>query len=679
MTGLPLQKENEEVGFLSMDDKVDLNDNMDKIESKRCSKIQSRIFLFIPSKCMGLTLSLLYGLFVYFYITHLLLNGPPFTEGTNSQVNISEAYGNESLNNVNFGHLMTGQTSQYIGIGLGGATALTLSASSFLSLKVRCTMVLMIPSLMTKRGRGFMLTFLVSLIFTGPISTMDYNMREFLSSFSCMYIEIQELINLQFDGIHKQIHNILNIIKSIFEQYLEQLREKARRVLEDTKKEINKTKQDIENQVRNIKQIMNDADVVQAVKEVCNPVVDEITNIIDQSINIGTDIWHQSQNLGNDVVTHGGDFANGVLNSGQNVGKDIAREGKDAVDTIKGVFGIGRKKREAKCELPNFDINFKEVNLRELINYISEMIPNLKLFEIHLQRAIAQMDGISVSELRRRLSEGLKYASKMIMIIFSWWSKIFYLSIIFIIRDSFTYMKRYYSDNSFDNELIDANLRKKWQIEGNEELTPMRNWELRERYKMSNNVKLTLKERKKIFVESIPTLLILVFIAGIIFVDWLFSTTIKNFEINAKFGIFFPGIKEEIKFNSFIEATPTIFHIPAFNLTTERCLPRAKFTNMNILLPICSIICLCLLSCLLNVYASRLQRKICNLFFSERAKERADYLYNQIRKGRESRNLKLQMLLNEEYVKREQANEYACVPKAIREKVSCMVSKRFHP
>ena len=54
------------------------------------------------------------------------------------------------------------------------------------------------PSLLTKRGRGFMLTFVTSLVLSGPVNTMQYNLQELVRSFTCMYCQVKAGVNNLF-------------------------------------------------------------------------------------------------------------------------------------------------------------------------------------------------------------------------------------------------------------------------------------------------------------------------------------------------------------------------------------------------------------------------------------------------------------------------------------------------
>ena len=95
---------------------------------------------FFGSRWMGLLIGPAYGLFLYLYVTHLILGGPPFT--TKGRRNDTEAVNNSKLIK-DFEPLMSRETSHFIGLGVGGGTGIALTAYSLFSTEVQCSMVLM--------------------------------------------------------------------------------------------------------------------------------------------------------------------------------------------------------------------------------------------------------------------------------------------------------------------------------------------------------------------------------------------------------------------------------------------------------------------------------------------------------------------------------------------------------
>ena len=121
-----------------------------------------------------------------------------------------------------------------------------------------------------------------------------------------------------------------------------------------------------------------------------------------------------------------------------------------------------------------------------------------------------------------------------------------------------------------------------------------------------------------------------VIIISIVVVDICFTLVLQAFQENAKFGLSFPGMEQGLSFDSMIRGTNAkvdILKIEAFDLRTDPCLPKAMQTPASSNVPIFVIMVVCLVSCLLDAYASRLRAKICNMFYTDRATERAQFLY----------------------------------------------------
>ena len=119
--------------------------------TRRCTNILKK---FLRSRFMGLAFGPAYGLVIYLYITYLILAGAPFTREGLDEEEVQNATSKEP----EFTPLMTTETSHMIGKSAGIGVGVGLTVSSFFSVRTRCSLTLMIPSLVAKRGRAFMLT-----------------------------------------------------------------------------------------------------------------------------------------------------------------------------------------------------------------------------------------------------------------------------------------------------------------------------------------------------------------------------------------------------------------------------------------------------------------------------------------------------------------------------------------
>ena len=80
-------------------------------------------------------------------------------------------------------------------------------------------------------------------------------------------------------------------------------------------------------------------------------------------------------------------------------------------------------------------------------------------------------------------------------------------------------MRRYYSDDSFDNSSIDGNLTQFWEKNEKVPLAPFRYWELKEKYHHVITAKLSLREIKDMALHSIPTIIVAAGVMAIRFSD----------------------------------------------------------------------------------------------------------------------------------------------------------------
>ena len=108
-------------------------------------------------------------------------------------------------------------------------------------------------------------------------------------------------------------------------------------------------------------------------------------------------------------------------------------------------------------------------------------------------------------------------------------SKILYLTMLLLIFDAMNYMRKYYSDDSFDNNAIDGNLKSFWEKEKKSSLTPLRNWELTSntyggKYHIAKSLMITYDETIGIILAFIPVLISASFIMAIYFADVSFAT-----------------------------------------------------------------------------------------------------------------------------------------------------------
>ena len=655
---------------------------------------------FLRSRFMGLVFGPAYGLFVYLYITHLILAGAPFTkEGTteNQTIQVDQTRIPEQINPSNkvpvvgypgsileevmqeladlgtvpmvnleepdFVPLMTTATSHLIGGATGTGVGLGLTVSSIFSVRVRCSLALMVPSLVAKRGRGFMLTFAMSLLIKGPVNTIQFNLQELVRCFTCMYEEIKglaERFQNTFKGLMDKVSALLREIETLQKQMTRILKERLDEATEEQRQEIERAKREMKEQAKEVEKAVKEVkDVVNAPGNILNTACDAVTTGVSAVAN-------GFEDLGSTIADGSEDFGSAVEGFGS---------------AVADFFSWRRRKRSA-CGIPDIidipSISEPNLGVSEKLKAILETLkPDLDLLDIDLKGMQGEIDASSIKQIRENMKALFNNLMNLCKLIARYWSKIFYLTVIAVVLDALRYQNQYYTDNDFDNKMVDENLKKMWKRDGLKKLTPLRKWEVKKQEaQKATSLKMTKEELQKLATQSFPVILATVVFLGIVIVDFAFTTTLQAFEKNAKFGISFPGMEQGISFGSFMDGTDVdaVLKVHAFNLSTDPCLPRSRQTGASSLGPIFAVLFLCLLSCLIDAYFSRVRAQICNLFYPFRADERAKYLFKylflkpfavitqfcrRIELGRKSRFYQLNLILSRELDKRRRAKEFA--------------------
>ena len=579
--------------------------------------VQRGLRTFLKSRFMGLVLGPAYGFFIYLYITNLILSGAPFTQEVQTTSENETTRPNQSLsvlifsdvkeffsfdqnntrneapeetsfrsssNEPEFVPLMTTETRDLIGKWTGTLSGASLTLSSLFSTRIRCSLALMVPSLLTKRGRAFMLTFVTSLVLKGPVDTIQFNLQEVVRSQTCLYEGFKSL-SQRCDFNNKKILNYSNsmveIVNQVTKKHEQDLKLQLEKASAHQKETIRKIKEQHTQAMKRASSKISELQIVPRVVKFVNPFA-----------------WAMS--LGSPSLV-----------------QDATKRYNEFFYPDNPSFG------------PSVDISSDTEDMLKQI--LKSMGPDKDILDVDLKGLKDKINASSIKSIRDQMKALFNNLMDLCKLIVKYGSKIFYLAIVFVIVDAIKYQRGYYTDNDFDNKMVDGNLRNLWKKEGYRKLTPLRKWETeKEEVLESTSFKLAREELKKLVVQSFPTILATVVIVGIIIVDQSFTMVLQAFQEHAKFGISFPGMEQGISFSSFMgdnRSVDPLLKIKAFDLSTDPCLPRSKQTDAVCLGPIFAILVVCFVSCVVEAYFSRLRAIICNIFYPGRANERAKYLY----------------------------------------------------
>ena len=224
------------------------------------------------------------------------------------------------------------------------------------------------------------------------------------------------------------------------------------------------------------------------------------------------------------------------------------------------------------------------------------------------------------------------------------------ISIVLMVFDAIKYLRSYYSDNSFDNMYVNRNVRHFWKRKGYEKLTPLRHWEENEGYKSSSSVKFTRLEIEKSFRRLIPTIIFSLLVSTVMISDYLVAEMLQSIKD-----------EEEIKIEGLEDDVARVVQIilKKFYQRTKSCELHPLKTSVNQYVLICMFLLVAGVSCVCEVLLSRTRARMCNIFYNDRAQERADYLHYRITAGRINRRVQMLLIVRRELERRERLEKFS--------------------
>ncbi|XP_059079797.1 protein sneaky-like [Tigriopus californicus] len=592
-------------------------------------------------------------MFIYYYVTFLILDPiiPP-EQGNNSTDSIVN--GPETKidpckpSSFPSGRLRMdadNETMAYRDHALGGMVGLgvtgSLGLASIFSTHIRSSMMLIIPGLFAARGRSLMLTAAMGILIDGPINNINYNVEQIIGSVTCMYEQMKTMAcryDIQFRNVFDQVAGILEDIHEIVQEQRQQIAEMASHLSQDLQAEVRAHQRRVQKKMENLKGKLGTLQgVINAPGNLLNGVCSGV----------------------NSALAGTGRFF-------QDVGKGLG----DTVKKIWNFFGR-RRKRDSGCGIPSVipsigDINVPEVNLDALKKWAKELFPDLNVLDLNLSEFEGTIDSTSILELRGKIIGILRDVFEMVQSWTKHTKKIFYLvSLILVVLDAFQYLKNYWSDDSFDNLYVDNNLRRLWRDHGKEKLTPLRHWELNEKFQMSASVKISKREATRILTQSIPTMVFTAIVIAVLVTDFALANLLGVLLEHGDYAISFAGMEQGLNLGDLFgqvnsgEVSLASLKLEGFDMSSEPCLPRATHTSYSSLSILALIIVVSGCSCIFDAYACRWRAVICNFYYSTRAKERGEYLYKRIKAGRGNRRFQMTLVVKRELKRRELLRTFA--------------------
>lgn len=219
------------------------------------------------------------------------------------------------------------------------------------------------------------------------------------------------------------------------------------------------------------------------------------------------------------------------------------------------------------------------------------------------------------------------------------------ISIIILIHDAIKYLRKYYTDSSFDNMYVSKKTQQLWKQRDYDSLIPLRYWEKKGGYTIPKSRKFTRKELKKIFRASLPFVMFAMFAVIVMVMDYLLAQLIRNVKNRKRVTIHV--------------SSPILQELKEINLDMKSCISEPIYTNWHVYLWISVLLFFAIISYVLEVHMSRIRSRMCDFFYSERAQERADYLHFRISSGRINRKFQLNLIVRRELERRARMEEFS--------------------
>ena len=486
-----------------------------------------------------------------------------------------------------------------IGLYTSWAFTLTIGTASIFSVHTRCIMMLIMPGIVTGRGRGFLLTVVVGLLIEGPINSINYNIKQITESTVCMYKSMKNIACQLSDQIQETINYTASILKESQQKVIEELK----RIQDEAKQASDAVKNDLEKRKRELQERINKAKKdLKKIENVLKPV---------RSLKIG---------LGSVVPFPDINLGNMDLDSMNQLNEWV----KDLVPDFKGKLG-------------------NVLDIKKLLDApsVADIREKILIFGSNLFQKLLY----------------LKYAKKFFILysfIFLTLSAIWYL---------FNYYSNDSFDNKFIDDNVRKlwkreNYEKltplrRWELE---------KYQMTASVKLSKkDFKGILIKTFPTIMMGVITLFLIIVDYGLsellrtLLANGKFAISFAGMEEGFGAEAMFHALNK----NSTWNMKP--LNLKKLDLSIDPCLPKPLFTDKmkNIFLGI--LLFAMLLTSVFDVYAMRLRVNICNIFYKKRARERAVMLHEVILYARQTRQVRLPRIILNELRRRKRRTKFSWV------------------
>ena len=608
--------------------------------STSASDFGSRRWLWRISSCLcqsptaAIPFAVMHAMLIYLYVVYMVTPSNEFKETSPSDFKFTFSCDNKDMKKNEPMSLTRNTTDkkkqetqvftfeniqQVVGISLSVVIAAFIVLSGLKSRYVRCVSVLVLPGLLAGRGRTILMTVAMGLLLEGPIASINYNINQVVESQVCMYESVKQsscYFNNQIEAILRKSNGMLRQQRDELQRELTKINDQIQNGVNRFQKDMIRQQKDLKERISKFKKEFSAIQrIVEGLNKPCGFVNSALADITDFFNDIGD--WFSFK-------------------------KKRKRRSTEAC--------------EASIPLPDIDFSSTTLESSKNIDKLREWLKDFAPGQIPIAPTLPNVKGLlktsSVQNIRHKIMSLITNLFKVITTYMMVIKRCFLvLSMILLIGMAYNYLRLYLSDDAFDNHYIDDNIKRLWRLWPDTwpKMTPLRHWELEEKYQISASLRLSKIEWRRVLIKILPTLSFSVVVVSTLLVDYGLTEFLLNLAVNGRFAVTFTEVNDDGGGGG-----EDLKSVRKVDLSTEPCLPRPKLTRKSNIAFLLLITLSIGLTCLFDAYLSRLRSCICNQFYAEQGRERARYLYNQLKFGRNSRKIRIRSIVKREMKKREE-------------------------
>ncbi|KAK3102052.1 hypothetical protein FSP39_008400 [Pinctada imbricata] len=516
----------------------------------------------------------------------------------------------------------------YIVTGVFVFVILGVTFSAF----IRCVLLIMVPNMVTRRGKAIILSVITALLLSGPATNISHNTEEVGQSLGCT----TELIYNQTQALRKQLEEPIKALKQKIYEYMKSLEEFSA----------------IKTSVQKVRELATrcEADLRQAANE-CHRGNDKTKQDCIKAID-RVDPTSKLEDFGNKVK----DAFRGwrkrrsyrvqPLSSTTNV-RHLVKRG--VLSNICKIFDAGTGVCNLVGSFGNVCSPIKWLS-NTMGNVVDSIMSGLnKVVEFFDYKVKNELDlsgsaksSKNASTIVDEIKDDLLSKTVLIRSVFSVFNRTLSISLLILVLSSLLYLKKYRTKLAYDNKYITEEFiqyDEECKRSGMESVLPLTKKEAK-KYMFTSSMKLSMAEISRLKRSAVFMVYHVIITLIIISFDYILYYVLLLIQDSADVALIVEGentLDVEVEgsgvISNFVRRMVSSLNLDTtynvqFNFTT--CLPNPRHPDYSRTVLIASIYFLAIIFLMMETYGLRLRRKIASSFYPKQEQNRVLHLHEKI-------------------------------------------------